>query len=249
MDTVSRLFRVGHLHRYTLSSGMRERIIRCSSFTLPTRSFSVQEDQYKKLMAQYPRNHRVTAESVRVLDQFKKMIGIMPTKEALERARTEGLDLVCVQSKSKPPVCQIIQYNIFLESVKRKIALVKDEENMDKKMKKMKRKVVRLTDRSGESDVTRKLDQMRGFLDKGFLARLELKKTTSSIKIQETPILDFILDYVKEFAMHHGVSDRPQSTIVNFVKLSDKAKQKVAQRKSAEAAAKVKATLAQAEQT
>ena len=41
------------------------------------------------------------------------MLGILPTQEALKRAREAGLDLVEVNPKSSPPVCKILDFGKF----------------------------------------------------------------------------------------------------------------------------------------
>lgn len=51
---------------------------------------------------------------VRVLDEDKSMLGILPTDLALKTARDKGLDLVMVTATAEPPVCQITDYNKFI---------------------------------------------------------------------------------------------------------------------------------------
>lgn len=62
-------------------------------------------------------NENIRAESVRLLAPkqggpmgTEEMVGIFPFKEALERARMLGLDLVLVNDRSDPPVCKIADY-------------------------------------------------------------------------------------------------------------------------------------------
>jgi len=47
---------------------------------------------------------------VRLIDESKNQIGVIPFKEAIERAYEAGLDLVEVGPTSDPPVCRIMDY-------------------------------------------------------------------------------------------------------------------------------------------
>ena len=58
-------------------------------------------------------NDRIRAATVRLIDQDENMIGIVPTSEALERARMVDLDLVEVSPGSDPPVCRILDFGKY----------------------------------------------------------------------------------------------------------------------------------------
>ena len=47
---------------------------------------------------------------MRVIDDEGNQLGIIPTEEALQRARTKGLDLIEVSPTAVPPVCRIGDY-------------------------------------------------------------------------------------------------------------------------------------------
>jgi translation initiation factor IF-3 len=50
---------------------------------------------------------------VRLIDENGEQVGIVPTAEALERARERDLDLVEVAAQSKPPVTRILDYSKY----------------------------------------------------------------------------------------------------------------------------------------
>ena len=58
-------------------------------------------------------NERIRVPEVRLIDQNGEQVGIVPTNEALERARNSDLDLVEVAPNSKPPVCRILDYSKY----------------------------------------------------------------------------------------------------------------------------------------
>jgi len=69
----------------------------------------------------YRLNQYIQAKEVRVLDEKGKQIGVMPIGKALELAHQEGIDLIEIAPKAKPPVCKIIDFKKFrfLEDKKR----------------------------------------------------------------------------------------------------------------------------------
>nr|MBC8377830.1 translation initiation factor IF-3 [Planctomycetota bacterium] len=58
-----------------------------------------------------------------MIDENNGQAGIVDTREALERARELGLDLVEVAPTSEPPVCRIMDYGKHLYEQKRKVKL------------------------------------------------------------------------------------------------------------------------------
>jgi translation initiation factor IF-3 len=58
-------------------------------------------------------NERIRVPEVRLIDEKGEQVGIVPTPEALERARNSDLDLVEVAPNSKPPVCRILDYSKY----------------------------------------------------------------------------------------------------------------------------------------
>ena len=60
------------------------------------------------------RNGKIRAREVRVLDETKQQLGVMPLNEALKLARDKDMDLVEVAATANPPVCRIVNYGKFL---------------------------------------------------------------------------------------------------------------------------------------
>jgi translation initiation factor IF-3 len=102
-------------------------------------------------------NEQIRISPVRLIDQENTQIGIVPTEEALRRARLAGLDLVEVAPTERPPVCRIMDYGRFKYSQKRK----------KQKHREQKLKEIRLHPDTGEHDRTIKVQQAAGFLEKG----------------------------------------------------------------------------------
>jgi translation initiation factor IF-3 len=58
-------------------------------------------------------NERIRVPEVRLIDESGEQVGVIPTSDALERARDQDLDLVEVSPTSKPPVCRILDYSKY----------------------------------------------------------------------------------------------------------------------------------------
>ncbi len=83
-------------------------------------------------------------------------LGIIPTDEALARAREAGLDLVEVAPNEKPPVCRIMDFGKFKYQQKKK--------QHKTHVHQTKIKEIRLRPKTGEHDIEFKVNQARGFL-------------------------------------------------------------------------------------
>lgn len=119
----------------------------------------------------YRRNFQIRASEVRVLDEKGAMVGILPIKEALQKAEELELDLVEVAPLAKPPVVKIIDYSKFLYQLKKK----KQEEK--KGTKSSETKQIRFGPFIGEHDLDIKLRRAKEFLEDGdkvkFLVRFK----------------------------------------------------------------------------
>ena len=56
-----------------------------------------------------------------------EQLGTMTSEEAIERAETEGYDLVEVAPNSRPPVCRIMDYGKYKYEQKKKAAAAKSK--------------------------------------------------------------------------------------------------------------------------
>lgn len=55
-----------------------------------------------------------------MIDEDGEQLGVMDTRDAIQRAREAGIDLVEIAPNAKPPVCKIIDYGKFLYEQKKK---------------------------------------------------------------------------------------------------------------------------------
>lgn len=72
-------------------------------------------------------NDGIRAKEVRVLGPEGENFGILPLKEALEKAQTFGMDLIEVSPNAQPPVCKITDYGKYKYEQKKKDKEVKSK--------------------------------------------------------------------------------------------------------------------------
>ena len=105
------------------------------------------------------KNERIRAREVRCIGPDGKQIGIMPTADAIKRAKMMGLDLVEISNKVKPSVCQICDSGKYKYEQSKKH---KDQKQATHKMKELK---FRLT--TEHHDYSIKLRHAEEFLYRG----------------------------------------------------------------------------------
>ena len=112
-------------------------------------------------------NQYIKAESVRVIGPDGTQLGVMPTREALEKARTLGVDLVEVAESAKPPVTKLIEFSKFKyqESKKDRAGAASAQ----------KTKEVQMTPFMAENDFQNRLSRARDYLSGGDKVRLVVK--------------------------------------------------------------------------
>ncbi|MBI1900562.1 MAG: translation initiation factor IF-3 [Planctomycetia bacterium] len=90
------------------------------------------------------------------MDDGGEQLGIIPTAEALAKARDLGLDLVEVAPEATPPVCRIMDFGKFKYRIQKRGERTKAHQS--------KLKEIRVRPRTDEHDIAVKVNKARGFL-------------------------------------------------------------------------------------
>ena len=101
-------------------------------------------------------NDQIRITPIRVVSEEGEQLGVIPTEDALTRARDAGLDLVEVAPNERPPVCRIMDYGKFKYQQKKK--------HNKKPTHQTKTKEIRLRPKTGQHDIDFKVMQAIGFL-------------------------------------------------------------------------------------
>ena len=106
-------------------------------------------------------NERIRVPEVRLISEKGEQIGIVPTRDALRRAKELGLDLMEVAPNARPPVCKILDYGKFKYEKKKK------ETTAKKKQSTIKVKEIQLRPNTDEHDLKYKMENFKKFLEGG----------------------------------------------------------------------------------
>ena len=75
-------------------------------------------------------NERIRVPQVRVVDENGQMVGVISTREAIEKARETGCDLVEVSPGAVPPVCRIMDYGKYKYELSKKAKKAKRKQHV-----------------------------------------------------------------------------------------------------------------------
>ncbi|ODA35501.1 translation initiation factor IF-3 [Planctopirus hydrillae] len=112
-------------------------------------------------------NDQIRLSPIRVVDHEGKMLGVIPTSEAMRVALEVGMDLVEVAPGERPPVCRIMDYGKFKYEQKKKHA-------NSAKQHQVQIKEIRLRPKTGEHDIEFKVKQAKEFLSQKDKVKLNI---------------------------------------------------------------------------
>ena len=112
-----------------------------------------------KKQNQYRVNEQIRVREVRIVGESGSTV--MPTREALDMARQQGVDLVEISPNANPPVCRLIDYSKFLYQQKKRA------KEMKAKQVKVEVKEIRFGPQTDEHDYQFKLKHAKEFLEEG----------------------------------------------------------------------------------
>ena len=137
--------------------------------TTTTRTIAKSKKKFRRAPRDNTRvNERIRAPKVRVVLPDGQQLGIMSSREALDKAKYVGLDLVEVTGNADPPVCRIIDYGKY-KYEQAKLKKAKLSKNVSR-MKEIKFRV-----RTEQHDYNIKLNRLETFLDEGHKVRVILQ--------------------------------------------------------------------------
>ena len=108
---------------------------------------------------QYRVNEQIRVREVRIVGEGGSTV--MPTRQALDMAHQQGVDLVEISPNAQPPVCRLIDYSKFLYQQK------KHQKEMKAKQVKVEVKEIRFGPQTDDHDYNFKLKHAKEFLEEG----------------------------------------------------------------------------------
>lgn len=136
-----------------------------------------------------PINNFIQAKEVRVVDETGKQLGLMNIFEAIDLAKSKGLDLIQVTEKVVPPVCKIADYGKHLYSQQKK------ERKIKAGTKESKLKEIQIGFNISPHDIEVKAKMAERFLNEGDKIKINLV-----LRGREKSMAEFAKNKVKFFA-------------------------------------------------
>lgn len=112
-----------------------------------------------KIKNQYRTNEQIRVREVRIVGDGGSTV--VPTRQALDMAREQGVDLVEISPNANPPVCRLIDYSKFLYQQKKRA------KEMKAKQVKVEVKEIRFGPQTDDHDYQFKLKHAKEFLEDG----------------------------------------------------------------------------------
>ncbi|MEN8222585.1 MAG: translation initiation factor IF-3 [Acidobacteriota bacterium] len=139
-------------------------------------------------------NEEIRASKVRLIDEEKNQVGIVPVAEALEMAKNKELDLVAISPNADPPVCRLLDYGKYLYSLQKKA------HEAQKLQRKIHIKEIKFTPVIGDHDIEVKLKKIKQFLEEGNKVKITIwlkgrqKRKPEMLNIMTDRIVEILKD-------------------------------------------------------
>ncbi len=113
-------------------------------------------------------NEEIRVPEVRVVGSEGENLDVMQTRDAIAKARAQGLDLIEISPRAKPPVAKITDYGKYSYEAKKKA------KEMKAKQHKTETKVAQVKIGTGENDLKRKAGKVALWLANGDRVKVDL---------------------------------------------------------------------------
>jgi translation initiation factor IF-3 len=146
----------------------------------------------------------IMAREVRVIDEERQALGVMPTAQAVQLARDRGLDLVEIAPTADPPVCKITDYGKFLYEQHKK------DHEAKKHQKQIQIKEIKFRPKISVHDYDFKMKHVKRFLGEGNKVKITVMLRGREKQKPELghQILYRVLGDVKDLATQDGTARR-----------------------------------------
>jgi translation initiation factor IF-3 len=149
-------------------------------------------------------NHQIRATEVRLIDENGQNVGVVPLRDALERALRANLDLIEISASANPPVAKITDYGKFQYDEKKKQKVAKAKTHV------IEIKVVQVKVGTGEHDLALKAGKASQWLQEGHRVKVDLFLTGRS-KYMEFNFLKERMDRIlKLITEEYKIAEEPK---------------------------------------
>ncbi len=123
----------------------------------------------KPLIPHYAINEQIKVPEVRLIDNEGENIGVISTREALEKAQSMESDLIIINPKAEPPIAKIVDFSHFKYQKEKEVRKQKLNSHVSEL------KGIRLSIRIGVHDLDIRRIQAEKFLNRGDKVKVEVQ--------------------------------------------------------------------------
>ena len=141
-------------------------------------------------------NEKIPFKEVLVIDANGDQLGVMSKRDALEKAYSQNLDLLCVAPKARPAVCKILDYGRYHFEQQKKAKEAKRKQHV------VEVKALRLSPIIDTHDFETKLKHAQKWINAGMKVKIDMRFRGRMISRQEVgkEIMNQFLDKMSDIA-------------------------------------------------
>lgn len=113
-------------------------------------------------------NEQIRVRQIRLIGGEGEQIGIIDTRDAMNMAREQGLDLVMVSPQAVPPVCRLLDYGRF------RYEQQQNEKENRKRARSQEVKAIKFRVKIDDHDFNTKTGHVRRFLEEGHKVKVTI---------------------------------------------------------------------------
>ena len=138
-----------------------------------------------------------------VIDSDGTKMGEIATQQALQHAKSQGLDLVLVSPNSTPQVCKIMDYGKY------KFDLQKKEKDSKKAQKNLEMKQIKLSMKIGAGDLEYRAKQVLKFAEQGHKVKVYIERSRGRAQIYDSKGLDILRNFAEMVSSEYKMEKEP----------------------------------------
>ena len=138
-----------------------------------------------------------------VIGSTGEQLGVMSSREALEKAYDEDLDLLCVAPNAQPPVCKILDYGKYRFEAQKKAKEAKKNQQVTEV------KPLRLSPVIDTHDFDTKLKQATKWIESGLKVKIDMRFRGRMMTRQEVG-MKIMNDFIEKLSEISSVDKQPK---------------------------------------
>ncbi len=166
----------------------------------------------------YRINNNIKATEVRLIGPEGENFGVVSTREAINKALDQGLDLIEISPNARPPIAKIVNYGKFLYTENKKQKVIKSKTRVVE-MKSLQIKVG-----TGEHDLNLKAKKTSEWLKNGHRVKINLFLPGRTKYMDTTFLRERMERFFKLISEDFKIAEEPKKSPKGMTAIIEKAK-------------------------